>query len=172
MTLDTCMEEFTFKAEPIASLFADGDGGKAERKTQAAPRVLVAEDDYELRLLITQALQRHGYDVIEVKDGWQLQQRLEFSRVFFGERWDFDLMVSDIRMPGMGGMEALAAMQDQPTPPPVILITAFGDREAYARAARLGALAFFDKPIDLDEFCAYVQRILPPPEGTNGTRGA
>jgi two-component system nitrogen regulation response regulator GlnG len=160
LILDLHMHDFSENG--ASRLPAENGHGSRCGQSHALPRILLAEDDYELRLLISQALQARGYEVIEVEDGWRLQQRLEFSRIFFDHRWDFDLMVSDVRMPGISGLEALATLQEHPDPPPVILITAFGDRGAYAQASRLGATAFFDKPIDLDAFCAYVQTILPP----------
>ncbi len=130
---------------------------------QRLPRILVAEDDYELRRLIAEALRGIGCEVIEVRDGLQLRDRLEYSRSFFRDRYDFDLVVSDVRMPGLTGIEALGGLGSSVPAPLVILITAFGDQEAYRRAARLGAAAFFDKPLDLDELCDYVRGILPLP---------
>jgi DNA-binding NtrC family response regulator len=62
----------------------------------------------------------------------------------------FDLIVSDIRMPGLSGMELLHAGREAEAFPPTILITSFGDRETHREARRLGARALIDKPFELD----------------------
>lgn len=126
------------------------------------PRIVLAEDDLELRSLLAETLRGDGYEVIEVTDGIHLRERLAYSQLFFEDRFDFDLIVSDIRMPGLNGFEALGAMTANQSFPPVILITAFGDQQTFLRASRLGAVAFFDKPIDFDKFRAFVAELLPP----------
>jgi DNA-binding response OmpR family regulator len=126
-----------------------------------APRVLLAEDDNELRKLLAGALRRNGYDVIEICDGLQLRDRLEYSRLLFGDHYDFDLIISDVRMPGLGGLDVVSAMADVARRPPVIMITAFGDQQTYIRAMQLKAVAFFDKPFDIDSLCGFIRNLLP-----------
>jgi CheY-like chemotaxis protein len=73
----------------------------------------------------------------------------------------FDLVISDVRMPGLTGIEILEGMYKHKGFPPVVLITAFGDEETHEQAHRLGAVAMFDKPFDIDELIAKVQEIVP-----------
>ncbi len=125
-----------------------------------APRILVAEDDDEMRALLASVLRGDGYDVTEVSDGLGLLHRLMYSKILFGDESGFDLIISDIRMPDITGLDFLAGMQDDEYIPPVILITAFGDMRTHAEAERLGAMALFDKPLDMDDFRVAVRGAL------------
>jgi DNA-binding response OmpR family regulator len=127
-------------------------------------RILVAEDDYEMCILLVDALRADGYDVIEAEDGRQLMDCIDAlrGRVVRGRFFDVDLIISDIRMPGMSGLEMLAQLRSMDRQTPVILITAFGDEATHAKAYRLGAGAVFDKPFDIDGFRAFVRQLVPP----------
>jgi len=134
-------------------------------RVQAQPtRVLVAEDDDEMRRLLAMLLRRNGYDVITCGDGLSLLELLgsyfKFSEA--RENCDVDLVISDIRMPGLTGLEILEAGKELEMFPPVVLITAFGAEVTHEEAAQLGARACFDKPFDIDEFLATILRIVPP----------
>lgn len=80
----------------------------------------------------------------------------------------FDLIISDIRMPGFTGLEVLEGLRDECAPrigeTPITLLTAFGDLEVHADAERLGAVVF-DKPFDLDEFQACARNMIAPALG-------
>jgi CheY-like chemotaxis protein len=124
------------------------------------PRILLAEDDYDMRKLLTWSLSKSGYEVIECPDGVHL---LDHVRTFFppAEPEDLDLIISDIRMPGVTGLEVLEGTREYKEFPPMILITAFVDEETHDQARRLGAAAIFDKPFDIDELLAKVREIVP-----------
>ena len=122
--------------------------------------VLLAEDDGELRRLLAEVLQKSGFRVTEAESGDRLLERLwERSR----REGRFDLIVSDIRMPGFSGLEVLDGLRDECDPSigdtPVIFITAFGDSVVHAEAERLGAVVF-DKPFDLDDLCAWAVTVV------------
>jgi len=68
-------------------------------------------------------------------------------------------------MPGYGGLNILASLQQLPIHMPVILITAFGTKAAHDRAARLGAFAMLDKPFDLDDLMVLVRAAMFPRVG-------
>jgi DNA-binding response OmpR family regulator len=125
-----------------------------------AARVLLAEDDAEVRRLLTQALRRDGYDVIAVSTAEDLLGVLSASEAASPPGEPPDLIVSDIRMPGISGLEMLGVLRQGERPPPVILITAFGDSETHAKAARLGAEFVFDKPFDLSDLRAAVRSVV------------
>jgi two-component system response regulator (stage 0 sporulation protein F) len=128
-----------------------------ERSAEARmPRILVAEDDDEMRALLGQALRASGYEVAELSDGLHLVARLASK-----ESGEFGAIVSDIRMPGVSGLEVLEGLRKCKGAPPVILITAFGDRETHMLARRLGAAAMFDKPFDMEELLAELRRVAP-----------
>jgi len=125
-----------------------------------AARVLLAEDDGELRSLIAHALRDDGFDVVEVSDGQALVDLLADAVAADGALDGYDLVVSDIRMPGFSAIDVLAAMRPFLTRTPVVLITAFGDAKTHDRALRLGAAAVIDKPFDLDDLRVRLRALL------------
>jgi DNA-binding response OmpR family regulator len=107
-------------------------------------------------------LRKEGYQVRECMDGLSLLDMLSSFFLPDEEHENFDLIISDIRMPGVTGMEILMGANELDDFPPIILITAFGDKETHVLAERLGAVALFDKPFDIDEMLEKVRAILPP----------
>lgn len=73
---------------------------------------------------------------------------------------DYHVIISDIRLPGLDGLQLLAECQRIRPDTPVILITGYGDREIEDEAAQAGAYAFLHKPVDPDTFCSVVQRAV------------
>jgi DNA-binding response OmpR family regulator len=124
--------------------------------------ILLAEDDKEMRDLLALMLRKEGYQVCECMDGLSLLDMLSSFFLPNEEHENFDLIISDIRMPGVTGMEILMGANELDDFPPIILITAFGDKETHMQAERLGAVALFDKPFDIDEMLKKVRAILPP----------
>jgi CheY-like chemotaxis protein len=114
-----------------------------------------------MRRLLARALREHGYRITQYSDGIDLVERLG-SYVLSESSERFDLIISDVRMPGVTGLEALESMHQWKGFPPMILITAFGDDEMHARARRLGAAAMLDKPFDIEDLLATVFEIVPP----------
>lgn len=114
------------------------------------PRVLVAEDDREMRKLILRTLRKDGFSAEGVGSGSELLHRIGTS-LLSSTGAPPDLIISDIRMPGFSGLEVLSGLREADWSMPVILITAFGDEETHAEARRLGAAAVFDKPFDIDD---------------------
>jgi DNA-binding response OmpR family regulator len=113
--------------------------------------VLLAEDDDDLRSLVASLLRKDGYLVIEASDGRDLQADLAAAYLAGPECFDEPLVVTDLRLPVADGFSVIRSFRDQGRRPPFILMTAFGDSEIHAEAARLGALAVLDKPFDFDE---------------------
>jgi len=111
-------------------------------------RVLVAEDDDDMRQLVVRALRDEGFYVEEVRSGWELLEYVGSCILDGRGEPPLDLIVSDVRMHGVTGLDVLAGLRETDWATPVILLTAFGDAELHAEARRLGALAVFDKPFD------------------------
>jgi len=130
------------------------------RKSPLKHHILLADDDSEMRSMLALALMHEGYNVIECCNGEELSLCLKESNTQCTER--VDLVISDIRMPGMSGLGVLATHGQKPKCPPMILMTAFGDDKARHEATRMGAVAFFDKPFELDELLQKVREITPP----------
>lgn len=130
-------------------------------ETAGRHRILLAEDDKKMRTLLTLALKRAGYEVVACPDGVDMLTHLgAFLLQFEPAHGSFDLIISDIRMPGVTGMEVLQGKPQSGYFPPMILITAFGDDETHAQAAECGVAAMFDKPFDVDELLEKVNAIL------------
>ena len=106
-------------------------------------RVLVAEDDDEMRELLARVLGEEGYDVVSVSDGHQALARIEEGR--------FDIVLSDVRMPGPDGMELLRRAMARRLHQPVILMSGFGTIGSAVEAMRAGAYHYLAKPFNLDE---------------------
>lgn len=116
-------------------------------KDEEMRRVLLAEDDFELRTLLAEELRNDGYDVVLAKNGYELMEAV--ARHTDGDE-HFDAIVTDIRMPGPEGMFALASLREDDWQTPVIVTTAYGDANTHEEARRLGAVRVLDKPFDYD----------------------
>ena len=123
-------------------------------------RLLLAEDDGPFRFLLTSALRKDGYQIIAVSNGVDLMDILGDSLSPDGTFSAFDLMLSDLRMPGWPGLEALAKVGRNPGMPPFILSTAFGDEDTHRRALEIGALTLLDKPFDIDYLRELAAQVL------------
>ena len=133
--------------------------GTVQLDSRPSPaRLLLAEDDFELRELLACVLRADGHEVVEARDGNELWQLL--SAQSSGEVGAFALVVSDVRMPGLTAFDVLSRLQRAVAETPVILITAFGDQTTHLRALRLGASRVFDKPFDCDELREAVHETL------------
>jgi DNA-binding response OmpR family regulator len=145
----------------------DSDAPDSRRTTRArrgqevaAARVLLADDDSDMREMVASALREDGYEVIEARDGWQLLQYLATHARAVDDN-PIDLVISDIRMPGKTGLDILAGLRWADPSTPFILITGFGDMQTHMEARRLGASAVFDKPFDLEHLRSVVLNLLP-----------
>jgi DNA-binding response OmpR family regulator len=120
-------------------------------ETSLAPlTVLLAEDDDDLRSLVATLLRRDGHLVIEARNGSDLMADLACAYLQGSESLDEPLVVTDLRLPVADSFSVIRAIRAQGRRPPFILMTAFGDSETHAEAARLGAVVVLDKPFDVD----------------------
>ena len=133
--------------------------------TREHPLVILAEDDTEFRRLLASVLQQEGYEVVEAPDGLSLLATIENTLTVRRERPDAFLVVADVRMPGLSGLDVLAILRCASWRTPVILITAFGDEATHAEGRELGAVAVFDKPFDVDALRMRVMETMPPSRG-------
>ena len=123
------------------------------------PRILVAEDDADMRRLLVEALRKDGYDVIAVSDGGRLLVTLAHEFVDKGGAELADLIVSDVRMPICTGLQILEQLRAAHWRIPVILMTAFGDATTREHAHNLDAV-LFDKPFEIDDLRTAVAALL------------
>jgi DNA-binding NtrC family response regulator len=123
-------------------------------------RVLLAEDDDDLRWALSDLLKTDGYDVVAVADGRALLEHLGAAMLLEQRDAPPDLIISDIRMPGLTGMQLLECVRNRGWSTPVVLISAFGDDDTRRQAQALGATAFLGKPIDMNELQTVIQRVV------------
>lgn len=117
-------------------------------------KILIAEDDLQMQFAITASLQRAGYQVTVTGDGAQCLQKLETE--------NFDLIITDQRMPEMTGLELLAALQKREQTIPAIMITAHGTINQAVEAMQHGAADFITKPFSMEDLLRVVERVLSP----------
>jgi CheY-like chemotaxis protein len=127
------------------------------------PRVLVAEDEPDVRQLVAVALRGLGYEIVEARTGAELLDQLGDGLLLDDLPARPDLIISDIRMPGLTGMEIVAGLRQAEWSTPIVLMTAYADLETRDLAQRLGVDAFFEKPFDIDDLITVVVNIAPMP---------
>lgn len=110
--------------------------------------IFLAEDDSDLRVLLTTTLRADGYDVRDVSDGSELLSLLARATLPLERP---EVIITDVLMPGYSGLGILAAVRGAGWSTPVILITARRDEALKNEAADLGATAFLQKPFDVDD---------------------
>ena len=121
--------------------------------------IVVAEDDFEMRRLVTDCLRKEGYQVQEVADGDQLLIKIEASFCVLRGQTPVDLFITDIRMPVYTGLELVSGLREAGLRTPVIIMTAFGNAETSERAEALGA-KLLNKPFKLEALRALVRQQL------------
>ncbi|HEX6625068.1 MAG TPA: sigma-54 dependent transcriptional regulator [Pyrinomonadaceae bacterium] len=120
---------------------------------QSAPptaRILVAEDESNLRLVLQKELQRMGHEVRVAPDGEAALRLLEESNV--------DVLLTDINMPRVDGLELLRRVHQRPNPPEVIMLTGHATVESAIEAMKLGAYDYLSKPYRIAELDALVKQ--------------
>ncbi|HEY0469153.1 MAG TPA: response regulator [Polyangiaceae bacterium] len=115
------------------------------RRPSAARVIALAEDDQALRELIAAALELDGHRVIQLNTGSALMMAVH---EIVAQGGVLDLLISDVRMPGLSGLDALRLFRGSELHIPIILITAFSDLWTRTEAIRYGA-RLLDKPLEL-----------------------
>jgi CheY-like chemotaxis protein len=121
------------------------------------PRVLVAEDDDAMRALLVDAMQDRGFEVVEAKDGAEAIDRAILDVLDPNRSRPFDVLVLDVSMPGITGLEVIECLRSTDLSPAVVIISAFADGDVYKEAARLGCVTVFKKPFSLDRLMYAVE---------------
>jgi DNA-binding NtrC family response regulator len=116
-------------------------------------RVLIVEDDAEMGSLLKDLIEEEGLEVESVADGLQAYQKMIQA--------SFDLIITDLRMPGSTGLDILSVMQQRTPEIPVIVITAFGGETVRSKVMAKGAAAYLEKPILWRKLKTLVCDLLP-----------
>ena len=123
-----------------------------ERQLGSRATVLVCDDEELIRWSLSEHLSGEGYRVVTASDGEEALERVAETSP--------DMILVDLKMPRMGGMEFLERLRKSGSDIPVVVITAHGAIDSAVEATRLGARDYLNKPFDLREVALIVQRTL------------
>jgi len=114
--------------------------------------ILVADDDASIRSLLKQLLSDEGYSVVEATTGNEVVEKVKDTNP--------DLVIMDVRMPELDGIEALSKLKVSSPKTSVLIMTAFGSSNNAIRAMELGAFDYITKPFELDKISHTVKRVI------------
>ena len=118
----------------------------------AAEKILIVDDEEGMRRLLDRLLSREGYETVAVGSGGEALRQMRADT--------FDLVVTDIKMPEMDGLQLLEEIKAYNPSLPVIVITAYGTVENAVQALRAGAYDYITKPFENDEIRLTVAQVL------------
>lgn len=136
------------------------------REHSSAARILVVDDDRAFRVSTAELLRQDGHTVDVAEDAKEAAEALEGT--------DFDLLLLDLRMPGLDGVRFLEVLRMRGSRVPVLMISGFGTIDSAVEALQIGAEDFLTKPVDPDDLTAKVREILerrPQPSGADESFG-
>ena len=130
--------------------------------TESKGRVLVVDDEVNARNALTELLRDEGYAVETAADGFKA----------LGKLADFapDLVLTDLKMPGMDGIQLLGKIRESDPDLPVVVMTAFGEVETAVGAMRAGARDYLSKPVNVGELSVIVAREMAAAEAARRGR--
>ena len=122
------------------------------RNHEARPlRLLVVEDDADMRSMITEIVSSLGYSVAEVDKAKEAISLIERGAV--------DIMLLDLNMPGVGGMDVLKVIRRRHLPTPVIIVSGYISQEAVTQLSKLNVQGMVAKPFKKDRIASEIQRV-------------
>jgi len=125
--------------------------GRNEQMGLAGMKVLLAEDEQAIAVPLADDIEAAGGDVTVARDGLEAARRLEES--------GYEVLITDVRMPGMEGTELLKAVADRQWDTSVIMITGYGTVESAVQAMRLGAYDYIRKPFYNEEIVLKLEKL-------------
>jgi DNA-binding NtrC family response regulator len=115
-------------------------------------RILVVDDESTARSALTELLREEGYDVQSAADGYKALGRVD--------QREPDVVITDIKMPGLNGLELITKLREHYPDVAVVVMTAFGSVEGAVEALHLGADDYLSKPVDLPQLLIVLRRVL------------
>jgi len=123
-------------------------------------KILVVDDEEGARELFNTILSDEGYEVSLAVNGEDALSHMKNA--------SFDLVVTDIKMPGMDGLQLLQEIRKTGSKADVIMVTAYGEVESYLKAMSLGAAEYINKPIRIKELKRIVHKVLTERKAKTG----
>jgi len=149
--------QWRFRKKDLDVWLANRRAGAAKGAPLAAerPRILVVDDEQAVRDLVAKTLAMADYDVETVADGPTAIERLRTN--------DYDLLITDLKMPGMDGLSVIREARRQSAELPIIIITGFSTEASAIEAINLGVSGYLTKPFRLPRVLAATARALGEP---------
>jgi DNA-binding NtrC family response regulator len=119
-------------------------------------RILVVDDERDMRWLLMRVLRDQGFEVVTAEDGQAALEQISHEAP--------DVVLLDLKMPGLDGIQVLEQVKAMEPHVPVVIVTAYGDLPSAIQAMRLGAYDYLTKPFDHDEMLFTVGRALEKKE--------
>nr|WP_263324141.1 response regulator [Neobacillus sp. Marseille-Q6967] len=116
-------------------------------------KILIVDDQFGIRILLNEVFQKEGYKTFQAANGIQALDIVT--------KHDPDLVLLDMKIPGMDGIEILKRMKVIDPDIRVIIMTAYGELDMIQEAKDLGAITHFAKPFDIDDIRAAVRKHMP-----------
>lgn len=118
-----------------------------------APHILVVDDEKDTCLLLSQVLEKEGYTVDTANSGLEALSILQKNK-------KIALVITDLKMPGMDGLELLREARKLKTKTRFIMMTAYGEIETYLDAINMGAFDYLNKPMEINDIRKAVKKAL------------
>ncbi|WP_224240535.1 response regulator [Hyalangium gracile] len=115
-------------------------------------RILLVDDEFDVREGLAKLLRMEGYVVTTAENGMVALERAKTQ--------EFDLALTDLRMPGLSGVEVLIGLKKLHPKLPVIVVTGFASDATRANCLREGAYGFVAKPFDLDQLLSFIEKAI------------
>ncbi|WP_059104162.1 response regulator [Shouchella shacheensis] len=115
-------------------------------------KVLIVDDQYGIRVLLNEVLQKDGYVLYQAANGEEALEVQESEKI--------SMVLLDMKIPGMDGIEILKRMKQNDPDIKVIMMTAYGELNLINEALEHGALTHFSKPFDIDDVRGVIRRYL------------
>lgn len=129
-----------------------GPAAPVTRAETTPVRVLVVDDESSARSALAELLREEGYEVQSAADGYKALGR--------ADNWDPDVVITDVKMPALGGIELMTKLRERLPEVAVIVMTAYGSVEGAVEAMHLGADDYLSKPVHLPQLLVVLRRVL------------
>ncbi|MCA0986482.1 response regulator [Guptibacillus algicola] len=115
-------------------------------------KILIVDDQYGIRILLSELFKKEGFKALQAPNG--------ITAIELVKQESPDLVLLDLKMPGMDGLEVFKALKKINENIRVIFMTAYGELQLVEEFMNLGAITHFAKPFDIEEVCRTVKRVL------------
>lgn len=115
-------------------------------------KILIVDDQYGIRILLSELFKKEGFKALQAPNG--------MTAIELVKQENPDLVLLDLKMPGMDGLEVFKSLKKINEDIRVIFMTAYGELQLVEEFMNLGAITHFAKPFDIEEVCRTVKRVL------------